>query len=147
MKVKMTGYVRVWITTEIDTNDEDEAYIEASGRLYDSVRLMVDSPDVTVDWSFDDYGLDMEVIPEERYIIASDIKWDTDGEDVPSLPSMVAINEVYLMHKTFERIEDLDGAEIADRVVEYLSDMYGFCVFGCKWNFENESQSCRNQAP
>ena len=67
-------------------------------------------------------------------VIASDIEWDTDGEDVPSLPSMVSINEIDLMHDAFEHIENLDGAEIADRVVEYLSDTYGFCVFGCKWN-------------
>lgn len=65
MKVKMTGYVRVWITTEVDTNDEDDAYIEASGRLYDGMRCLFDAPNVTFDWSFDDYNLDMEVIDEE----------------------------------------------------------------------------------
>lgn len=45
---------------------------------------------------------------------AVDIKWDTDGEDIECLPERVSIPFF------------MDDDEIAD----YLSDKYGFCVFG-----------------
>jgi len=45
---------------------------------------------------------------------AVNIKWDTDGEDIEYLPERVSI-------PCF-----IDDDEIAD----YLSDKYGFCVFG-----------------
>lgn len=45
---------------------------------------------------------------------AVDIKWDTDGEDIEYLPERVSIPFF------------MDDDEIAD----YLSDKYGFCVFG-----------------
>lgn len=45
---------------------------------------------------------------------AVDIKWDTDGEDIEGLPERVSIPLF------------IDDDEIAD----YLSDTYGYCVFG-----------------
>ena len=45
---------------------------------------------------------------------AVNIKWDTDGEDIEYLPERVSIPFF------------MDDDEIAD----YLSDKYGFCVFG-----------------
>lgn len=45
---------------------------------------------------------------------AVNIKWDTDGEDIEYLPERVSIPFF------------MDNDEIAD----YLSDKYGFCVFG-----------------
>ena len=45
--------------------------------------------------------------------IATNIEWDTDGEDVV-LPSEVEIPD---------NIEE-------DAIADYLSDEYGFCVFG-----------------
>ena len=45
---------------------------------------------------------------------AVNINWDTDGEDIEYLPERVSIPFF------------MDDDEIAD----YLSDKYGFCVFG-----------------
>ena len=45
---------------------------------------------------------------------AVNIKWDTDGEDIEYLPERVSIPFF------------MDDDEIAD----YLSDEYGYCVFG-----------------
>ena len=47
-----------------------------------------------------------------------DIDWDTDGENVPELPS-----------ETILEIEDIDGLGVDDQdVADELSDRYGFCV-------------------
>ena len=47
-----------------------------------------------------------------------DIDWDTDGENVPELPS-----------ETMLELEDLDGLGVNDQdVADELSDRYGFCV-------------------
>ena len=47
------------------------------------------------------------------YIITN-IKWDTDGEPVENLPRETTVPE------------NIDEEDIAD----YLSDKYGFCLFG-----------------
>ena len=52
--------------------------------------------------------------PTNPRAYAVDIKWDTDGEDIKDLPERV---EIPLF---------VDDDEIAD----YLSDEYGYCVFG-----------------
>ena len=47
-----------------------------------------------------------------------DIEWDTDGENVPELPSEIMLE-----------LEDLDGLGVNDQdVADELSDRYGFCV-------------------
>ena len=47
-----------------------------------------------------------------------DIDWDTDGENVPELPS-----------ETMLELEDIDGLGVDDQdVADELSDRYGFCV-------------------
>ena len=47
-----------------------------------------------------------------------DIDWDTDGENVPELPS-----------ETMLELEDIDGLGVDDQdVSDELSDRYGFCV-------------------
>ena len=66
MKVTMHGYLRVHMTTDIDTNDEDVAYEEASGRLYDGLRVLLHVPNADFDWEFDDaIALEMDVEKEE----------------------------------------------------------------------------------
>lgn len=51
-------------------------------------------------------------------IIVTNIKWDTDGEDIPELPTEV----------TLDRWTD-DEEEILDCTADMLSDLYGWCVF------------------
>ena len=60
-------------------------------------------------------------------IRACDINWDTDGEEV-DLPEEVEIQEEDLLYET-ERPEDVDREELHDRIADYLSDKYEFCVF------------------
>lgn len=54
-------------------------------------------------------------------IIVTNIKWDTDGEDIPELPTEVAL----------DKWTD-DEEEILDCIADMLSDLYGWCVY----NFE-----------
>lgn len=66
MKVTMHGYLRVHMTTEVDTNDEDVAYEEASGRLYDGLCVLLHVPNADFDWEFDDaIALEMDVEKED----------------------------------------------------------------------------------
>ena len=51
-------------------------------------------------------------------IVVTNIKWDTDGEDIPELPTEV----------TLDRWTD-DEEEILDCTADMLSDLYGFYVF------------------
>ena len=46
------------------------------------------------------------------------IEWDTDGEYIADLPTEVEI------------LCDVEGEDVTD----YLSDIYGFCVFGYEVN-------------
>ena len=59
-------------------------------------------------------------------IIVSNIKWDTDGEDV-DLPKRVIVNVTI---DNADLLEDING--YADNLSDYLSDTYGFCHEGFK---------------
>lgn len=65
----------------------------------------------------------------DRMIAVSDIVWDTDGEnqDDMGLPEETVIHVSELLYDD-ESPDDVDMDEIADRVVDYLSDHYGFCI-------------------
>ncbi len=60
MKVRLTGYVRVQMVTDVDTADEDAAFEEASGRFYDGLMTLIHVPNVDFDWEMES-DLDMEV--------------------------------------------------------------------------------------
>lgn len=69
-----------------------------------------------------------------KKIIITDIEWDTDdgydGEDQElELPSELEIPVSELLYDD-ESPDDVDEEEIGDRIADYLSDEYGFCVFG-----------------
>lgn len=69
-----------------------------------------------------------------KKIIITDIEWDTDdgydGEDQElELPSELEIPVSELFYDN-ETPDDVDEEEIGDRIADYLSDEYGFCVFG-----------------
>lgn len=51
-------------------------------------------------------------------IIVTNIKWDTDGEDIPELPTEVSL----------DKWTD-DEEEILDCTADMLSDLYGWCVY------------------
>lgn len=54
-----------------------------------------------------------------------DIRWDTDGEEIPDLPTDDLVNSEYLDVEDDENINEVEEA-----ISEYLSDKYGFCHFG-----------------
>ena len=56
------------------------------------------------------------------------IEWDTDGEDV-DLPEVVYIDLDDLLYdgETEEILDDYE--EVYERVADYLSGNYGFCMF------------------
>ena len=53
-----------------------------------------------------------------KKIIVTNIEWDTDGEDIPELPTEVSLDRW-----------TNDEEEILDCIADMLSDLYGFCVF------------------
>jgi len=57
-------------------------------------------------------------------LIIKGIKWDTDGEKVEGLPTEVEVelSEVY--------------PNMADDIAEWLSDRYGFCHEGFRYEFK-----------
>jgi len=57
-------------------------------------------------------------------IHVANIDWDTD-EDI-ELPTDVDIP----LSELIDDDEDTDDVDIGDRVCDYLSDKYGFCVYG-----------------
>ena len=63
----------------------------------------------------------------------SDIDWDTDGEDIDELPNAEIIPISELLHEG-EMAENVEE-ELLDRAVDYLTDKYGFCIFGCDSSF------------
>ena len=70
----------------------------------------------------------------KKIIFVSDIEWDTDdgydGEDQElTLPAEIEIPVSELLYED-ETQDDIDEEEIEDRVADYLSDQYGFCVYG-----------------
>lgn len=62
-------------------------------------------------------------------IIVTNIKWDTDGEDIPELPTEVSL----------EKWTD-DEEEILDCTADMLSDLYGFCVFSFEIHYGKEEK-------
>lgn len=62
------------------------------------------------------------------------IEWDTDGEKVEGLPS----------EGVFETTEDY--ATIYERLADWLSDRYGYCVNSVKFEFVDAPKAARKCA-
>lgn len=66
-------------------------------------------------------------------IVAFDIVWDTDEEDV-SLPSLVVVPKEQiperLLGMNYDALSDEDMLEISDNVSDWLSEKYEFCHDG-----------------
>lgn len=65
---------------------------------------------------------------EKRLVaVASNIRWDTDGEEVPDLPTQeeLIVGEDILVYYGCPTMKDIENA-----VSDYLSNEYGFCHFG-----------------
>lgn len=64
-----------------------------------------------------------------KYFIVTDIEWDTDGEYVEDLPNEYFFPVAELFDDA--ELKELDEDFIEDEVVNLLSDIFGFCIFGC----------------
>lgn len=54
----------------------------------------------------------------------TNIEWDTDGQDIEELPIQLELTLADMIE------EDLEDEEIVtEKINDYLSDNYGFCVF------------------
>ena len=63
------------------------------------------------------------------FFTVSNIDWDTDSDyDCLDLPSSVKVDCKNLLHPD-EKLEDVDV--VKDRVVDFLSDLFGFCINQC----------------
>lgn len=60
-------------------------------------------------------------------IIVTNIKWDTDGEDIPELPTEVTLDKW-----------TNDEEETLDCIADMLSDLYGWCV--CSFEISNRKE-------
>ena len=67
-----------------------------------------------------------ESLVDQPKFIVSEIEWDTDEEDV-NLPTEREIPIRYLLYPT-ECLDNCDITYVKDRIVEYLTDAYGFCI-------------------
>ncbi len=71
---------------------------------------------------------DEELIGEPTFLI-TDIQWDTDGEEREDLPESCHLPLRDLLDDD-EGLGDVSVEELKDRVADYLSDQFGFCIFG-----------------
>ena len=112
-------------TSEVyPVTSEQEAGEQASALIADMIETMYveDDIDPTATWNLEGDGWFYRVRVEEHELpetttlksYAINIEWDTDGEEIETLPTRVEIPF---------NISD-------DDIADLLSDEYGFCVFG-----------------
>ena len=73
-------------------------------------------------------AVDDEVIQNDQVFHVYHIDWDTDDEEV-DLPESVDIRYEELAYPG-ELEQGIDPEILKERIEDYLSDMYGFCMYG-----------------
>lgn len=87
---------------------------------YGFIKLDTAQPDRAVNCT-------VQLVDEPTFHIEN-IQWDTDGEEM-KLPTEYDLPLSWLMDRG-ERYETVDVEELKDRATNYLSDEFGFCIFG-----------------
>ena len=65
------------------------------------------------------------------FFTVSNIDWDADSDyDCLDLPSSVKVKYKDLLHPD-EKLENINIEDLKDRVVDFLSDLFGFCINQC----------------
>ena len=69
------------------------------------------------------------------YLEITEIEWDTDGDDPKELglPEKIMIED-----PPQDMLDDASGAENNDSITDWLSDHFGYCVFGCRAHARQE---------
>lgn len=68
---------------------------------------------------------------EKIRVYISEIAWDTDGEEIKTLPKNVT---------HFFNFEG-DEEELADNISDWLSNEYGFCHMGFKFKYSTKGEN------
>ena len=84
-------------------------------------KLHTETSNAEVNWD--------EQLTDEPTFLIKDIQWDTDGEDIDDLPDAYYIPFSELMDED-EALGDIDVNDLKDRIADYLSDKFGWCIFG-----------------
>lgn len=72
-------------------------------------------------------------MPNIKKLNVTNINWDTDGADPEELGLPKEV-DIEINDDNDYLLEDLDG--YAEPLLDYLSDSYGYCIFG--FNVETE---------
>ena len=65
----------------------------------------------------------------EYSFLITNIKWDTDNEEIEGLPDTYYIPFSNLLIDN-ECLDNVDIQELRDRIADYLTDFYGWCIVG-----------------
>ena len=82
-------------------------------------KLHTETYNTQVDWN--------EQLIDEPTFYITNIQWDTDEEEIDSLPESYTIPFSELINEN-ETIENISIEELKDRITDYLSDQFGFCI-------------------
>lgn len=107
--MKISEMIEIFNDT-MKMNGDQEVVVMVDGNRYSDIEVYTD----------DEKELYIEGYNAIRIY---DIDWDTDGEHV-DLP-----DEVIISKPTDDMYAEIDGY-YGDSIEAYLSDTYGFCVFG-----------------
>ena len=104
------GDMRVQYTSVFSEINEPEMFLTSQDFLYPAEQ-------------FDPADWEIKSIP------VSEIEWDTDGEDISDLPAETDVDYKALCRHA--GIDNMDIESAKDAVVDYLSDLHGFCIKSC----------------
>lgn len=76
----------------------------------------------------------LDQLVDEPAFHVEDIQWDTDGDTELAadlkLPKDIDVPVSSLLYDK-EDMKRIDIEEVKERVVDWLSDQFGFCIYGC----------------
>lgn len=68
----------------------------------------------------------------KKKILVTNIEWDTEDDlDEKLSPEELGLpNEVTIEDPNEEMIEEVENDDYGDAISDYLSDKYGYCIYG-----------------
>ena len=111
LKITAEELIKDWDSDTCTIAPENDARVRSA--VLDGKEL-VGTPAVPKNISFYGFAYYLQMLLSGKYRQVTSIEWDTDGEDIPELPTEVLVPKKW------------DNEEVTD----WLSDTYGFCVYG-----------------
>ena len=84
-------------------------------------KIKSDVSNIDVNW-------DEQLVDDPAFLVTN-IDWDTDGKEVEDLPEDYYVLLSELLYND-EELGDVNVEELKDRVADYLSDKFGWCING-----------------